>query len=354
MTDRHTHDWTPHTTDDTGRPTLWACTECDTTTVTCVVTDTRRKEHPTGTSNGICDPCLHTEAYVLDDIHAALTHWDERDRDPGRSPMAFQLVRAHGSTGQSSGVRYPEDIHHELLAWAIRWATHTGAMTNGDPAGYIKTRHLWAAQNPDQSDWHTYRREIRDLRTAARAITGLTPDRHPEACMYCGGRIVQDRADHHWQPLPNGRTDTVRCTRCRLAWKDRDDFQINVRHHIWELPHEYPDQLVTLDHAVRIFPDVPRSTFRNWIADDRRQHAQSIDHCDQWEDEHDAWYADGNIGPHPQPPEIYERRLPERGWTRDDRPLYRLGDLHAKVEYRATTDRRGRPAQPITNGRITA
>lgn len=310
----HICDWTPTPCGD------FACADCGATSPACIVTDTRRGTHPTGSSTPICDHCLKIEGYVLDDITDALTWWDERDRNPQRSPMAFSLVRVHGAPTAAGGIRYPEDVHHELLAWAIRWAAHTGRPADGeDTVAFLKSRHMWAATNPDTSRFHWYREHVRTVRHAARRVAGLTPDRHPEACMHCGGRIVQDRADHRWQPYPDGRQDTVRCTGCGLTWNDRTAFQRNVRHHIWELPLEHPDQLVTLDQAAQIFPDVPRSTFRYWIHEDRRSKV---------------------------------RQIPERGDS-GGRALYRLGDLHAKVVARAEEGRKGRPAR-AADGRITA
>ena len=301
---RHTCEWTP-------TPDGFACAECDATTPQCINEKARGGPHPTRTNNLICDPCLQVETWVLDDIAAALEWWDPRDAYRRKSPMAFDLTRATGTS--HNRLRTPDDVRAELIRWATIWASHSGGSNGETAAEFLTSRHLWAAHNPDTSRWHDYRREVRKLRHAARAIAGLTPDRHPEACMHCGGRIVQDRSDHEWQPLEHGLADTIRCTGCSLTWNDRAAFQRNVRHHIWALPHDHPDELVTVDQAAAIYPDVPRGTFRRWLHYDRKQKL---------------------------------RELPERDWTARGEPLYRLADFHAKVLERTRGGRRGKPARP--------
>ncbi len=376
MTDRHVCEWEPVDLDHDANPSLgrrvqgvWLCSECGETCRSCVVTDGMAREHPTGNTADICDRCLRVEQYVLDDITDALGYWDERDRHRRRSPTAFGVVGRVDGTGVGERLRYPEDVGNELLGWAVRWAAHTGAMTaeHNSQVDYLKSRLYWAAHNRAASSWDDYRAEVRRLRAAARSVVGLAPDRHPEACMHCGGRIVQDRADEKWRPLPEGLSEVVRCTGCGLTWGDREAFQRNVRHHVWALPHDHPAQLVTLDIAAKIFPDVPRPTMRSWIHRDRRLHDRSLVRLAEWEagdwetwpdEDVDAWadweatwhrwHVEGHAGPRPAPPGFYVRRLPECGTSKDDLPLYRLGDLHAMAVRRTDDTRTGPRATALT------
>src|SRR5690625_7047912 len=94
---RHTCEWTPNPDGKT-----FACTQCDATTPACVNTTSRGGPHPTGTNYGICDPCLRTESYVLDDITNALEWWTPLDAYRDKSPMAFRSEE-HTSELQSRG-----------------------------------------------------------------------------------------------------------------------------------------------------------------------------------------------------------------------------------------------------------
>lgn len=234
----------------------WACSSCDAESAACVAHD-----GPTGSSLLICDPCVARERAVLDSIDLHLSQWDERDRNRGRSPAAFNLVTTAGGHGPSmSG---PEDIEGVLLGWVARWTEHTGATGEG-ATDYLRDRIMWAAHNAEASSWEGYRRSVRRVRAAARALVGLAPERMVDRCPMCRSLVVRDRCDAEGEPHPDGLQDEPRCVGCGTIWPNVERFALAVRERIATLPEDAPDSWVTLAEARRIFPDVPSVTWRVW------------------------------------------------------------------------------------------
>lgn len=331
MTERHEqHTWVSRV------GSTWFCDECEAESATCETCD-----RASGTSLLICDRCLKAAAKVLDDIEAALDHYEHESPSLIKSPGNMRLVAGGGTPG---GMQHPSDVEDVLWAWVGRWSEHAGASNQG-ATDYLKAHHMWAAHNVEASDWPGYLRAMRTLRHQARRIAGLLPQRLNEPCVYCGGQAVQDWADDHWEPLREGLSDTVRCTRCGMTWHDSVLWRKVTREHIVELPKEHADSLVTLDQARMIWPEIPAATWRSWLKRDRDQWAESVGEAQIW---HQAWCEyEAEPGPsmeRDEPPSLVERTLPERG-EKDGAALYRVGDLHAMVVRRVDDTRVGRPAK---------
>lgn len=334
MTDHH-HDWRPSIREHD--PHEWQCSECSETSATCSVCS--------GASGGsllICESCLSRQRALLASIERFMT-MPGSDRGT-RSPMGkFSIVSGRGGGGGGSS----ETAEERLLGWVARWSEH---MPNPGLSAidYLNAHLIWAVHNQEASRWPDYLADAPRIRGAARAESGLAPERHRQRCMHCGGHVVQDRHDKRENPYADGLQDVVRCTGCAMTWGDRSAFQRNVKQHIHELPANHPHRLVTLDQARLIFPDVPTDAWRKWAHRDRVDHARSIAECDAWDDKWTAWEESGQIGPIPAPPEIRELQLPPF-MSPDGKRCYRLGDMLAMAERRAAEDRPGRRASALAS-----
>ena len=200
----------------------------------------------------------------------------------------------------------------------------------------LKGFHVWAAHNPEASDWRAYLKAMRSLRASARRIAGLLPERIAEPCVMCGGDVVQDWSDGDWMPLETGLSDTVRCTRCGTTWGDRLHWHFTMRNHIVELPAEHPDALVTIEQARMIWPDVPAATWRSWAKRWRDEGDDLIERARHWWElrlahlsgQWPAWAPPRWVGPG-EPPNL-AGWMPQMG-ARDGVATYRVGDLYALV-----------------------
>lgn len=256
---KHVHEWIENKV-ARGDSELWGC-ECGEFSDICHVCS-----GPSGSSLWICERCLRAEEVVLDDIERFTQQWDERDRRREQSPMAPKLTLSK-SVG-SDGPAQPEDIEDELLAWHALWAEHHTPTREG-VVGDLKRWLRWAVHNPRLSGWETYRDEVRQIRSKIQRVVGLAPEVVPNRCMYCNGRVVQDRCDKRGIPYADGRQDLVRCTRCGVTWDDLTAFQIVVRQGIRDLPMTAPDAMVTFEQAKKIWPTVDRFAWRDWRGRDR-------------------------------------------------------------------------------------
>ena len=332
----HRHNWQLYD-EDHG----YHCTECSETCPACIVTHLG-ETHPTGSSLLICEACIRAERYVIDDILHALAHYQPNPPTPIKAAR-YDKILVHGTPGDTTNHPTPADIHHTLQEWADTWAA-TGYARTVAPADYLKGHILWAAHNPHASHWDDYRAAIRKLRHKARGVAHLLPRREPGPCIHCGGTIVRDWAERDWTPREDGLSEIARCARCGTEWESWSRLAFAQRHTIKLLPQVRPDVLITLANALTIWPNLPKSTLWTWVDRDQRAHEESIRRCDKWEDAWTAWHDDGNYGPWPQPPEIVERTIPERGWDARGVPVYAVGDIAAMMERRAAEGRPGRRA----------
>lgn len=336
--EQHTHYWTP-----APATAGWACTDCTATCATCGTC-----AGPTGTERLVCSPCLRHTDRLLDDIDDALSLHTPAPRTPISSPGNMRLVP--GGTGPGA-ITQPADVRAALNTWADAWAEHTGHTLAGT-LDYLKDRHLWAAQNPGDSQWLAYLRDLRRLRHQARRLAGLLPERLPEPCVHCGGTVVQDWADRDWRPLPNGLSDHVRCLGCGMTWGDLALWRFSSRQHIVELPTVRPDSLVTLSQARMLWPAVPAATMRQWAKRARVQWEDAIALVRGWWDARTAfgtpaWVEWQRVGwtqdmldDAPDLPTVLMR---ERGARRGE-TTYRVGDLQALVDRWSDERRAGRPS----------
>jgi hypothetical protein len=333
VTEQHVHEWVKAERD-------WACAECGETSATCGTC-----HRASGSSLLLCRSCEREAARVLDDTRAALKHYATATSPASliRSPMAYSLVPQGPSSG--AAILSPRDVEAEWWGWVARWTELVGDPSNVDARDYLKAHHMWAAHNPERSDWHAYLHAMRGLRHAARRIAGLLPQRLAEPCVYCGGDVVQDWADERWDPLTGGLSDVVRCTSCGMTWNDRSHWGRATRQHLVEMPAEHPDAWVTLDQARLIFPDVPVRTMRSWARRDREAWESAVGAAQDWwrarcayqdAETWAAWVAVGWITPGPVP------TLPQRQLVELD-GRFRVGDLHALAVRRAEEGRPGRP-----------
>lgn len=236
----------------------YQCTECEATTPACC--DCGR---PTGDALTICQRCLSRAARTLDDIDDALRHYIPTPPTYIRA-IAYDPERVrehHADTGPSITVG---DIPGILAGWAEMWAETNNEPVNVPARDYLIGRHIWAAQNADKSAWGDYRTEMRALRHVARQAAGLLPKQLAAPCVHCGGTLVRDWADEHWQPLADGLTDRVRCTGCGLTWDSERHVEFANRQHIRDLPETMPDALITYEQARLVWPEVPAGTWRQW------------------------------------------------------------------------------------------
>jgi hypothetical protein len=326
----HTHEWTKTERD-------WACTECPETSATCGTCG-----GPSGGNLLLCKKCRKHADRVLDDIAHAIELWQPA------------LGRDDGVTFRASAAIHPDerqDIDERLWGWVARWSEHTGA-SNADWIDYLKTHHLWAAHNPEASDWHEYLHDVKQLRRRARGEAGLLPQTQPEPCVHCGGEVVRDWADKDWNPLPDGLSDHVRCTGCAMTWPNIERWRFITRQHIVASPLAHPDALVTLEQARMIFPDVPVSTMRSWVRRDAQAWGGSVGAVQEWWQARRSWLegtaedwrpwreAGWTLADLDAVPDLHDRALPEHG-QRQGEALYRVGDLHARAIARVDDTRRG-------------
>ena len=323
MSERHAHEWTR--VDGATGIRAWACTECTETSATCGTCG-----QASGSSLLLCEDCRRHTDRVLDDIAHALSLWEPDPRSPVKSPGNMALI-PQPSSSEGGGMSTPDDVEAELLGWVARWTEFT-APENTGWLGFLQGHLIWAAHHPDESDWHAFLGAIRKLRTAARRIAGLLPRFMPEPCAHCGGPVVQDRADHRWNPLTGHLPDTVHCLVCGRAWDDPLLFAFANRQHIVEAPDKNADAWITLDQARMIWPDVPIKTMRSWTARAAERFAWCVARAQDW------WDAQPQIGPVSKPPEVLDLLIARHGLGG---PRYRLGDLRQFVDTRLDDTRTG-------------
>src|SRR5690625_3991735 len=150
---QHRHEWTHQ---PEGIETeQWACIECEAVCASCIVTDTKRGLHPTGTALLICEGCLDYERRVVDDIADALGHWQHQPRSLVPAIRYDRDPSDGGGDGPRDGIAHPLDVIEVLWSWAEMFAEGTSrTLDDHDHAGeVIKGALMWAAHNPDASAW---------------------------------------------------------------------------------------------------------------------------------------------------------------------------------------------------------
>lgn len=320
----HTHEWVRDEQHDGDR--AWACTECEQTCASCGTCG-----RPSGSSLLLCPGCEKRAGELLDGITHALDLYEPDPRSPVKSPGNMRLVPA----GPPGALSSPDEIESALWSWVAHWAEHTGA-DNAAALDYLRSRHVWAAHNPEASAWPDYLEAMRTLRAAARRIAGLMPRRLAEPCVLCGGEVVQDWADRSWMPHEDGLSDTVRCLRCGTTWNDRTHWHDATIEHLAALPGLRPGSLITLAHARMIWPSVPAGTMRQWAKRWRDEGDEAIERARYWWElrcAHEAGRRPALVGPDwagPGEPPDLPGWLPQCG-TRDGVAVYRAGDLLALV-----------------------
>jgi len=261
----HRHEWIEQPEARVDSETF-RCAECEATSDLCHVCS-----GPSGGYGWICERCLEREQRVVRDVERYLGLWDERDRHREKSSAAMDLVTARSSS--DGGITGPEDVLGILWSWIARWTEFVGAQ-NESPAEFLASRVMWAVHNPDASGWDDFPRAMRRARAAARSIVGLSPERMAQRCPRCAGTAVRDRETKPGVPCPDGLRDEVRCTGCGFFWPDEERFSLSARWAIRHIGDRNPNAFVTREQARALFPDVPATTWRQWIS---RRRLRSVD-----------------------------------------------------------------------------
>lgn len=312
MTDQHRHEWTR--TDDEQ----WMCAECAETSATCGTC-----EGPSGSSLLLCRRCQGRADATVRHIARAV----DLALPPHRHDDGARFRRPDGGDDEMC-----EGVESVMWGWVARWSEHVGPSGADWPEALIGW-HLWAAHNPEASDWHRYLTSARVAMWRARAEAGLMPQVQAEPCAHCGGDCVRDWADRSWEPYPDGLSDVVRCTRCGMTWGDRTAWRRISRHHLVDLPDRNPAALVTLAQARTIWPHVPPGTWRQWAKRWRDDGEELVERVWTWwaamcahrSGERPWWAGPEWDGPGEAP--SLAGWMPEQGTDRDGHTLYRVGDL---------------------------
>lgn len=176
--------------------------------------------------------------------------------------------------------------------WSAETACARAEPTAANLLRWLEGHLVWAANNPDQSDWPVYLEEANTVRRRLRRLVGLAPEIEPAPCVECGGQVVRD-----WTPI-DGLSDARRCTRCGMKWTDQPHLDFVNLTTLRALPRTRPDELVTADMAKAALPTSRRAQLRLVLHRDRKR------------------LAEGK-----------EPRLPIRGTDERGRALHRLGDV---------------------------
>lgn len=250
-----THEWAH----DAAHPDRYTCPNCDATTTGCQ--DCKR---PLNTALTICPDCLTAAKRILTDIRDYLSEIsiDAREilglkairynatsscstLDDSRLPFGLDTQEDNINTSGPGAIRTPRGALTLLEQWVDDWANLSGDNAGAhDTLTYLETHTLWAAQN--HPAWTDYLTEARATRAVVRRLAGLEPEREPVPCIHCGGQII-----HDW--TPNGLDDVARCTGCGLTWGNRTHLDFANLAHLIALPTEFPDLLVTMAEAKRIY-----------------------------------------------------------------------------------------------------
>ncbi|HLS02181.1 MAG TPA: hypothetical protein VK054_09415 [Beutenbergiaceae bacterium] len=279
------HDWTEHedTHDMVGNliSRTWFCSQCPETVAACHTCG-----GPCDTANLACTKCLNQAKRTLHDIQeAAQTPYAYQlglqavryDRDyltgsinetgTGNMPAPDDIDLAR-TVAKSTGrtileiLRDPPNVLEPIITWTEAWREHHNENAPTNPYEYLTKKHVWAANNPNQSGWHDYLTEIKTIRTRLRALVGLADRMEPIPCVHCGGKILQRNGTH-------GLEDIRTCTGCNLTYENEDHLTFVNFTYYRAIPETHPDTPVTTDDARRIIPDLKRNTLNQWI---KRKH----------------------------------------------------------------------------------
>ncbi|HEY9250794.1 MAG TPA: hypothetical protein VIO38_16755 [Rariglobus sp.] len=253
----HQHEWTPT---DTGH----ACTECEATTDPCNVC-----RGPIDTPALACHTCLDYQRRTLDQIEEAR----DRIRPDPPAPVRSYTYDLANITGDNTtnlpfdldrfvddwalgvpGIKTAAGVDDLLLEWVSRWTEYAGA-ENLSPADYLRSRLMWAANNPDKAAWDDYRAEMRDLLGHARSLSSDRTDTG-ESCIDCGGHIIRKWRD-------DGLGDDAECANCGGTY-DHARFRLAVRDRHERAATIAPDTLVTDVEATRML-GLGTGTVRKWV-----------------------------------------------------------------------------------------
>lgn len=270
----HDHDYVTQLGEN-GAPNVYgACMVChEPPPAICAVCN-----HPTPMTVPIHEGCLAAERTVLDDIAILVRAWPEPIReiltavaydltgvtsvdDAARLPFGLDAVTDDWHQGVA-GIKTTWGALEAVEQWRTFWvdagAGELDPEATDGAVGYVRSRLVWAATNPDRSDLDSYRSEIRTVRGRLRSLNGDAVETVGAArCLACDGHLARIRA-------VGVLDDLATCQRCGLAY-DVTGIGDALRARIATSPHQTPDALVTEPEARRIFAELGTSTIRQWI-----------------------------------------------------------------------------------------
>jgi hypothetical protein len=295
-----THDWQPteeHDVDEQHRG--FECSACSATTHGC-----NECGRPMGSSLLVCDRCVQRAQRVVRDVAQWMAEHTfgvtlvtlravryDRDRpateDDARLPFGLDAVVPDPEETRIGASKHPDDAVAVLESWARDWAGQLGDDEAAvDALPYLVEHTLWAMQNRDASGWSDYIEEARQVRAVVRRLLGIAPVPERVPCVHCGGRIVREWTN-------DGLDDVRRCTGCGMEWKSGLELEQHTLAALQALPTSDPETLATREQIRRLYPHLRAGTLREWI---RRGH------------------------------------VPQRGTNARGEPVYRLGDLAARLD----------------------
>lgn len=301
MSEQHRHEWLEQLVESvdlaTGETTAarrFGCRECAEVALPCETC-----ARPNESANRSCSRCIDGARRVLADIdEAAQTPFAAMvvgpqairyDRSGGKGgrreeslpfgldstltdPDAVELLQQRRAARPDAStielMRDPANVLEPLHTWSWDWAEKLGVTPAGVVTKWLADHLVWAANNPELSDWPQYLEEAFTVRKRLRRLVGLAPEIEPAPCAFCGGQVVRD-----WTG-DDGLSDVRRCTGCAMTWGDRARLDFANLTHLRALPRTMPDQLVTIDGARATLPTARRGQLRLVMHRDRKRIAR--------------------------------------------------------------------------------
>lgn len=370
--DQHDHLWHA-AVDEHGKrlpaPGRWEC-DCGVDVPGCAVCGSMLD----GRHAVTCGRCVQRTTYCLNDIVRLYAELPDAiktitgiDYDPTSAGSAHDVTLPGGDAlailagGTMSAVRadrygnrHPEDQRESdppSASAVVSEIEDSWRQARGDAAapyaqsvrmavGYLRDHNAWAAEHYDG-----YAADVAALtwlrgRMSAAAGRDDVPERERTPCVFCGGDVVRFWQERTSRQL-GGLSEVRKCTGCDMAWGDAAALAFVNQEHLRAMPVTHPEALVTERQATRIFHELSSGTIRTWLARDRARRERYEELLASWPRRRDAALERRREAEEagdmkraakvkiPPEPEVYERRLPERGKDVLGQTVYRLADITA-------------------------
>ena len=179
--------------------------------------------------------------------------------------LPFGLDRAIDEPDKGgSGVRTEAGLLDLLGSWQRSIAHDRGEPVHGSPIAYLIATLAWAHEH---ADWEALTGDITDAHAAVARITGHVPQVVGKCLVpRCKGTVTADMLDD------DGRRDYAWCDTCgTMYYSDPDSFRWQAEHVVDTHADEFrsvavdASRTVTMKQALRIWPELDRKTFFDWI-----------------------------------------------------------------------------------------